>query len=119
MERSRLIFYFIAIIAMICFIFATGCSTTSPPSPGPTVAPTPTLTSTQPPITALPSPVVTVTQAPPQPAATTPTVITSDDITTHFLDLAFGSGNTQLYRLPNKQSVNTPKNSISLLNGRD
>ena len=62
---------------------------------------------------------MTATPAPSQPAATPQPPITSDDITSHFLDLAFGSGNTQLYRLPNKASVNTPKNSISLFNGQD
>jgi len=118
MDRSRLIFYFIATVAMMCFIFVAGCSTASPSSPGTTSTPSPTLTSTPAIATTLPpSPTVAVTQALPQAVVTTLAAITSDDITTHFLDLAFGSGNTQLYRLPNKASVNTPKNSISLFDG--
>jgi len=50
---------------------------------------------------------------------TTITPITSDDITQHFLDLAFGSGNNQLYQLPYVQNINTPKNSIALRSGLD
>jgi hypothetical protein len=67
----------------------------------------PVLVTTAPQITQSPIPV------------TTTSPITSDDITQHFMDVAFGSGTTQLERLSYNPTGSKPRNTLSLSNGNN
>ncbi len=110
--------FFLILTVSTCFMVA-GCTTSGPVYGGAPVTPVFSPT-TQPPMSA-PSPTPPSLPPTPVPIAIVTTIapITSDDITQHFLDLAFGSGNNQLYRLPYVPNINTPRNSISLFNGKD
>jgi len=114
MEQSRL-FFFLIIVLTAVLILAAGCT-------GPSSVQAPAATTV--PSTPMPTPVITFTvntlvpaTSAPVVTATTPLPLTSDDVTQHFMDLAFGSGNTQLNRLAYNATLKFPKNSISLFSG--
>lgn len=116
MKQYRTFFYiFVTFLAL--FVIAAGCTTSSPAPATPVPTPTPTVTT--------PVPVETTTVPatpallPTTPVPTTVAPITSDDVTQHFMDIAFGSGTTQLDRLPYTPTAQKPKEIISLLNGND
>lgn len=106
--NSRLFFSFLAIFTL-AFLAVAGCLSPSPPT---AVSETTTLPTLPPP----PGTVVTETETPVIPAFTpAPTLLSSEDINLHFIDVAFGSGNIFLERLP----LSTRRTTISLNAGRD
>ncbi len=115
MERSRTFFWYLAVVVTL-FIISAGCTTQSPPP----VTPVPTPVSTT---VITPMPLVTETtqaQTPvssPTPGVTTQQALTSDAIAQHFMDIAFGSGNTRLDRMSYNPTINKPRDIISLFNG--
>jgi hypothetical protein len=78
-----------------------------------TATPTPS-----PALTALPAPTTQlIPLIPSLPPITTTQSITSDDVTQHFMDIAFGSGTTQLDRLPYNPTSQKPRDTLSIFNG--
>ncbi len=103
------VFFTFSAIFIVAFLVISGC----------TSVPTPT---TIPEVTSIPpdaSPTETVvTEVPTPPVSTptpSPTLLSSEDINLHFIDVAFGSGNIFLERLP----LSTKRTTISLNAGRD
>jgi hypothetical protein len=117
MEKSRPILYSLIIFFLAILVLISGCTTTTPTQPVPPTTPIPSAIPT-----AIPVPISTVpqiTQNPTlHPVTTTPS-ITSDDITQHFMDVAFGSGTTQLDRLAYNPTGSKPRNTLSLSNGNN
>jgi hypothetical protein len=117
MEKSRPILYSLIIFFLAILVLISGCTTTTPTQPVPPTTPIPSAIPTT-----IPVPISTapqVTQNPTlHPVTTTPS-ITSDDITQHFMDVAFGSGTTQLDRLAYNPTGSKPRNTLSLSNGNN
>ncbi len=114
MERTR-VFFFLTILLTTVILLTAGCT-----GPGPAQAPPVSIPSPAPsPAVTLPvtTTVTTLAPAPLVPTVTASPPITSDDITQHFMDIAFGSGNTQLDRLPYTPTPQVPMNTISIFNG--
>jgi hypothetical protein len=117
MEKPRPLWYSLIIFFSVTLVLVSGCTT-------------PTQSQTVPPTTPLPSTIQTTvpvlitttpqtTQNPTVPPVTTTGSITSDDITQHFMDIAFGSGTTQLDRLAYDPTGPKPLVTLSLFNGND
>jgi len=113
MERFRVLF-FLSILLAAALVLAAGCTGTGPVQ-------TPPVSTASPSPNPSPSPANTIPVATPSPVTPAPTAtaapITSDDVTQHFMDLAFGSGNTRLNRLAYNPTTQVPKNSLSVFNG--
>lgn len=104
------------VLLSVIFVLVGGCTTTSQNQTIPLTTPTPS-----PVLTTAPAQVTTVQQATPVPSlppVMTTQLITSDDITQHFMDIAFGSGTTQLDRLAYNPTSQTPRNTLSIFNGK-
>jgi hypothetical protein len=115
--KPRKFFCFLAALVIV-FVISAGCTAPSPsqPLPSPTQTPAPVTATTPLPIETTPA-LTIPTSLPPTPAVTTPQPISSEDIALHFMDIAFGSGNTQLDRLPYNPTAQKPRNTLSLFNG--
>jgi len=101
-------FVFLAILSVVS-ISISGCLSARSP-PGEAVEPTP-LPSVVPPgtdVIAVPATMVPV-------FTPSPTLLSSEDINLHFIDVAFGGGNIFLERLP----LSTRRTTVSLNAGRD
>lgn len=113
MERIRILFI-LSVLMAAALVLTAGCTGTGPVEtpPASTASPSPTQS---------PSPAATIPVTTPSPVIPAPTAtaapITSDDVTQHFMDLAFGSGNTRLNRLAYNPTAQVPKNTLSLFNG--
>jgi hypothetical protein len=107
-------FYFSLIILFSAIlVLVSGCTTTSQNQTVSTATPIPS-----PVLTTLPA--QTPQQSTPTPSLTPVTTtqsITSDDVTQHFMDIAFGSGTTQLDRLAYTPTNPKPRNTLSIFNG--
>ena len=105
--------YTLAILILVLFAIISGCvsdsdsnsSSMNPTIPAtltPTGTPSPTPRTQQEPIpvttTFTQSPQITLTSNPANPTTQTTQRITSDDINTHFMDLAFGGGNSMIHK---------------------
>ncbi len=120
MERRHALCNFLVIVAAAGLVLAAGCATTSPSAttlPTPTTAPVPALTTVPGSQATASVTIRTPATLPTTASAATPAPITSDDIAQHFLDIAFGSGNTQLDRLSPSLTIQKPRNTLSLFNG--
>jgi len=116
MKKERTFFWsFLVIAVIISCVLIAGC-TDSTVSQQETGAPTtvPTVPPTTVPATPSPLPTINFT---PAPVTTTVVPLTSEDVTQHFLDVAFGAGNSHLERLPYAPTLDKPKNSIAFYNG--
>jgi hypothetical protein len=117
MEKSRPFLFVLLIFFLVTLVLASGCTTTTQTQPVPptTPIPSPVQTTIPVPITTAPQ----ITQNPTlSPVITTPS-ITSDDIAQHFMDVAFGSGTTQLERLTYNPTGSKPRTTLSLSNGNN
>jgi hypothetical protein len=102
------------VLVSIILVMVSGCTSTSQDQTIPLVTPTPSpVLTTIPPITT----VLQVTPTPSLPPVTTTRSITSDDVTQHFMDIAFGSGTTQLDRLAYYPTGQKPRDTLSIFNG--
>jgi hypothetical protein len=117
MEKSRPFWYSLIILFSVTLVVVSGCTTTTQDQPVPqtTQIPSTIQTTIAVPLTTAPQ----TTQNPALPPVTTPPSITSDDITQHFMDIAFGSGTTQLDRLSYNPTGSKPLNTVSLFNGNN
>jgi len=117
MEKSHPFLFALLIFFSITLVLVSGCTTPTQNQPVPPTTPIPsTIQTTIPvPITTAPQ----VTRNPTLPPVATTWSITSDDITQHFMDVAFGSGTTQLDRLSYNQTGSKPRNTLSLFNGNN
>lgn len=117
MEKSRPFLFAFIIFFSVTLVLVSGCTT---PAQNQTVPPTTPIPSTI--QTTVPVPITTIPQAPQSPTlppVTTTLPITSDDIAQHFMDVAFGSGTTQLDRLAYNQTGPKPLVTLSLFNGNN
>jgi hypothetical protein len=114
MERTR-VFFVCSTLVTIAVLLVAGCTGPGQVPVTPVTTPAPTLSPTEAPVITTPIPTTAAVSSPAP--ITTPPAITSDDVTQHFMDIAFGSGNTKLDRLPQSPSANSPLSTISLFNG--
>ena len=107
-------FYFsLMVLLLAILVLVSGCTMTSQNQTVSTATPIPS-----PVLTTLPA--QTTQQSTPTPSLTPVTTtqsITSDDVTQHFMDIAFGSGNTQLDRLAYNPTNQKPRDTLSIFNG--
>jgi hypothetical protein len=115
MEKSRPFLYSLIIFFLAILVLISGCTTPTPTQPVPPTTPIPFTIQTT-----VPVPITTAPQFTQNPISVTTTrSITSDDITQHFMDVAFGSGTTQLDRLAYNPTGSKPRNTLSLFNGNN
>jgi hypothetical protein len=115
MEKSCPFLYSHMVFFLAVLVLVSGCTTTSQNQTTPQSTPTQSTV-----LTTIPPPITTtqqITSNPSLPPVTTTPSITSDDITQHFMDIAFGSGNTQLDRLTYNPTGQKPRDSLSIFNG--
>ena len=113
MEQSYPPRYSLGVLLLAILVLISGCTTTlknqtvsqATPTPSPVLTAIPPQTTNQ------------STPTPSLPPVTTTPSITSDDVTQHFMDIAFGSGTTQLNRLAYAPTSQKPRNTLSLFNG--
>jgi hypothetical protein len=115
MEKSRPFLYPLIIFLLAILVLISGCTTTTQTQPVPPTTPIPSTIQTTVPVLITTAPQIT------QNPSSVPTTrsITSDDITQHFMDVAFGSGTTQLERLSYSPTGSKPRNTLSLSNGNN
>jgi len=117
MEKPRPLWYILIIFFSITLVLVSGCITPAQNQPVPPTTPVVSAVQTTVPVPSTTSP--QVTQNLTLPPVTTTGSITSDDITRHFMDVAFGSGTTQLDRLAYDPTGLKPLVTLSLFNGND
>jgi hypothetical protein len=117
MEKSRLFLFSLVVFFSAILVLVSGCTTASQNQtiPQTTPAPSAVLTTVSVPVTTTPQ----ITANPSLPPVTTTRSITSDDITQHFMDIAFGSGTTQLERLSYNPTGQKPREALSIFNGNN
>jgi hypothetical protein len=115
MEKSRPFLYPLIIFFLAILVLISGCTTTTQTQPVPPTTPISSTIQTTVPVLITTAPQVTQNPIP----VTTTSPITSDDITQHFMDVAFGSGTTQLERLSYNPTGSKPRNTLSLSNGNN
>ena len=117
MARDQTFFLLLIVILLAGSTALAGCTTSSPALPPTTVTPPPSPAVTAEPATPVPVPVNTTVPVTVSPIAITTPGLTSDDVTQHFMDIAFGGGNSRLGRLSYNPTEQKPKNSIAFYNG--
>ena len=113
MDQSYPLQYYLLVLLLSILVLVAGCTTTSQNQTVSQTTPTPSPVQTT-------LPLQTTNQSMPTPSlppVMTTLSITSDDVTQHFMDIAFGSGNTQLDRLAYTPTSQKPRNTLSLFNG--
>jgi hypothetical protein len=115
MEKSRPFLYPSIIFFLAILVLISGCTTTTQTQPVPPTTQIPSTIQTTVPVLVTTAPLITQNPIP----VTTTSPITSDDITQHFMDVAFGSGTTQLERLSYNPTGSKPRNTLSLSNGNN
>jgi hypothetical protein len=117
MKKSRPFLFALLIFFSVTLVLVSGCTTPARDQTVPLTTPIPSPIQTT-----VPVPITTVPQTPQNPtlpAVTTTRSITSDDIAQHFMDVAFGSGTTQLERLAYNPTGSKPRTTLSLSNGNN
>jgi hypothetical protein len=115
MEKSYPFCYSLMVLFSVIFILVSGCTTTSQNQTISQATPTPS-----PILTTLSAQIAPAQQSTPIPSLSpviTTQSITSDDVTQHFMDIAFGSGNTQLDRLAYNPTNQKPRDTLTIFNG--